>query len=259
MSQCHLLAIESSNPIASVAIAEFSAINSAQFSKSNSAEPLRVLSSEVLSSDQRTAKGLLPTIKHCLQTAGVSPSELALVAVCSGPGSFTGLRIGVTAAKTLAYAADAPVVGVNTLDLLAHQVLAAVAAESQPHHSPPTARVWAVLDAQRGDLFAACYAADDRHCLGNDDPTRLVSGDGWLAELASGDIVVGPVASKYADRLPDGVQLAEPSLHLPRAAAVCDLGYTMRCRNLHRNPFELVPQYHRLSAAEEKARTQSAK
>src|SRR5690242_6997614 len=86
---------------------------------------------------QRSARWLAPAIDGALREAGREPREIGLVAVTTGPGSFTGLRVGVTTAKTLAYAVGCPVVGVNTLE--------AIAKRAATLQSP----VWAVIDAQR--------------------------------------------------------------------------------------------------------------
>ena len=70
--------------------------------------------------DQRThSVKLLPAVEYILAAAGVSPSELGLVAVTNGPGSYTGLRIGVTTAKAFAYSLEIPLIGLNTLEALA--------------------------------------------------------------------------------------------------------------------------------------------
>src|SRR5262245_32191202 len=81
----------------------------------------RLVREIVLSDQQRTAQSLAPALNKLLQTAGWEPSTVSLVAVLTGPGSFTGLRIGVTTAKTLAYAWGADVVGINTLEAIAEQ------------------------------------------------------------------------------------------------------------------------------------------
>lgn len=231
MTNAPLLAIETSGRTASVALVVYRD------------QLAHTLAERQLDSSARTAQALVPAIQGLLQSAGLTPGQLAAVAVASGPGSFTGLRIGVTAAKTLAYATGAKLVGVNTLDVLARQGT-----------TPTAGRIWAVLDAQRGDVFAACYAPDDLATLGQRDRTTLASADEWLEQLASGDLVVGPVADRYGDRLPEGVALADSSAHVPQAAAVGQLGWDLLARGLDCDAFALVPKYHRLSAAEEKAR-----
>lgn len=70
--------------------------------------------------DKRThSVKLLPAIEKIVKEAGLTPSDIELVAVTNGPGSYTGMRIGVSTAKTLAYGINAPLVGINTLDFLA--------------------------------------------------------------------------------------------------------------------------------------------
>ena len=71
-----------------------------------------------LTSDQRSAQSLAPALAELLKQLGWQAAEVDLIALTSGPGSFTGLRIGVTMAKTLAYAVGAEVLGVNTLEAI---------------------------------------------------------------------------------------------------------------------------------------------
>lgn len=191
---------------------------------------------------ERVAQSLLPTVHQLLQATNVTPRELSAIAVASGPGSFTGLRLGVTAAKTLAFATGAKLVAVNTLDALAVQ---AQQATGEP--------IWSVLDAQRGDVFAASYERRDLAQLGQSDPTKLFSGDQWLALLAPGSLVIGPVIARYLNRLPEGVKATPESLCHPRASTIGLLGHDMLTRGITCDAFQLVPRYHRQSAAEEKA------
>ena len=113
-----------------------------------------------------------PACATCLQTAGLDIRDLHVVAVGIGPGSFTGLRIGLTAAKTLAYATSADLVGFDSLEGLAA-------------NAPADALcVHVVADAQRGDVYAADFA---RHAPG--EPlfrvceSRIESLAGWSSRL----------------------------------------------------------------------------
>ena len=108
----------------------------------------RLVGQIVLGGDQRTAQALAPAIAAIAAAADWSPRSVDLVAVAVGPGSFTGLRIGVTTAKTFAYAVGAEVIGVNTL--------VALAAQAPPSAAP----LWTILDAQRQELFAAKFVRD---------------------------------------------------------------------------------------------------
>lgn len=227
----YLLAIETSGQTASVALLR------------PDGPQAELVSESQVPAGQRSAKLLVPTLQDLLKTVGTTPSEVATVAVAAGPGSFTGLRVGVTTAKTFAYASGCKLVAVNTLDVLAHQAFDA-------HASAP--RVWAVLDAQREQFFAACY--DSPAAIGVEDRTELLALEAWLARLEAGDLVVGPVATKYADALPASVSIANPDANIPRARSVGQLAAKKLAAGETCDPFALVPEYHRLSAAEEKAR-----
>lgn len=75
-----------------------------------------------LHKEQAHASQLPALVNHVMQGAGITPQDLAAIAVSSGPGSYTGLRIGVSTAKGLCYALNIPLIAVNTLTLMAHQV-----------------------------------------------------------------------------------------------------------------------------------------
>ncbi|QDT72936.1 tRNA (adenosine(37)-N6)-threonylcarbamoyltransferase complex dimerization subunit type 1 TsaB [Lacipirellula limnantheis] len=191
--------------------------------------------------DQRTARSLLPTTHELLKESGWRPADIELVAVSTGPGSFTGLRIGVVAAKTFAYAVGAKLVGVHTL-----------AAMAEPLAERPS-RVWSILDAQRQELFAASFDPA-RSIIDQAEPSTDVTPiDVWLPRLATGDQVIGPPLAKLAQSLPAGVSVADQRLWNPTAAAVARLGIALFQRGGEISPLELVPDYFRKSAAEEKA------
>ncbi len=122
----------------------------------------------------------MPTVDRLLAQVGWAAGGLELVAVTEGPGSFTGLRIGVTTAKALAYAAGAQLIGVNTLEVIAQQ--------AEPLDRP----LWAVLDAQRGELFAARFVPAADHQPAGPAEVQVIEREAWLAGLAKSDAVTGP-------------------------------------------------------------------
>src|SRR5690606_34842805 len=69
----------------------------------------------------RSAATLAPALDELFQSTGIAPARIGAVAVATGPGSFTGLRVGVATAKMLAYAVGAKIVGVDTLEVIAQQ------------------------------------------------------------------------------------------------------------------------------------------
>jgi tRNA threonylcarbamoyladenosine biosynthesis protein TsaB len=192
---------------------------------------------------------LLPALDRLLTDAGVGLDALGGLAVSIGPGSFTGLRIGLSTAKGLAYATGLPVVGVPTLEVLAWSV---------PYAAVP---VCPVLDARKQEVYAALFRyehgalvtvmaaaalAPEALCARIRRPT-LFLGDG-LAEygelfrrLLGTKVLVPPVASRGA-----------------RPASVADLGRQRLLRG-ERDALEaLVPLYLRPSEAELRLRQRLA-
>ncbi|MBX6311644.1 MAG: tRNA (adenosine(37)-N6)-threonylcarbamoyltransferase complex dimerization subunit type 1 TsaB, partial [Isosphaeraceae bacterium] len=94
----------------------------------------------------RHGRGLVPTLRDLLRRANLAPQDLDAIAVGLGPGSYTGLRIGLTAAKTLAYATGCPLIGLDSFEVLAR-------------NAPDDALMISVIaDAQRGgDLYHAPF------------------------------------------------------------------------------------------------------
>jgi tRNA threonylcarbamoyl adenosine modification protein YeaZ len=101
-------------------------------------------------SRRRHTVELAPTVRQLLLEAGVTAGDLAAVAVAIGPGSYTGLRIGLALAKGLSLATGCPVVGIPTLDIVAAACSPPLAARADP--------LWSVLTAGRGRFIACRYA-----------------------------------------------------------------------------------------------------
>ncbi len=203
-----------------------------------------LVSERLLPSDRRSAQSLAPALDDCLAEAGWKPSAVELVVVTTGPGSFTGLRVGVTSAKIFAYVAGCQVLGVDTLQVMAGQL------------GPGITDICSVIDAQRQQVFAAWFRTRDDGRVSTLQPTSIIGHDQWLAELAPSTLLTGTglAASrgKLVDRLPAGVQVADRSLWSPRAAAVGRLGWLDYQDGRRDDIWNLLPNYFRKSAAEEK-------
>ena len=204
-----------------------------------------VVSQAALPRGTRVTQSYAPKLHEALAEAGWSPQQVDLFAVCRGPGSFTGLRIAVTAAKVYAYATGCAVLGLNTLEVIAAQA---------PWES---GRLWALLDAQRGQLFAAQFALSEQGPHG-EAATRTVDLATWLTELQPGDAVSGPGLQTCLARLPAGVHVIAPDAWSPQAVT---LGHLARQRfeaGERQDLWKLVPDYYRPSAAEEKWQARAA-
>jgi tRNA threonylcarbamoyladenosine biosynthesis protein TsaB len=191
---------------------------------------------------QRHGRGLLPAIRDLLAAAGLSARDLDAVAVGLGPGSFTGLRVGVTAAKTLAYATGCRLIGLDSLAVFARA-------------APPDARRVAVAgDAQRGDVFVADFergeSGGEWRRIGE---TRLEPGAAWAAALARGTAVVGPGLGRLRLEFPEGVRVGGPGAEAPDPRALLEVALAAAATGRADDRYALEPFYIRRSAAEEKA------
>jgi tRNA threonylcarbamoyladenosine biosynthesis protein TsaB len=178
-------------------------------------------------------------LRDGMQAVGWKPAQVNLFAVCEGPGSFTGLRIGIMAAKAFAYATGCQLVAVNTLDV--------IASGSDARYDT----IWAVLDAQRQQLFVAQYGLQAGQ-ITELSPTQLVSARDWLAGLSPGAIVTGPGLCRWAELLPDHAMAAPEPLWSVRASQLGHLARQRHARGQTADLWKLVPRYYRPSAAEEK-------
>ncbi len=241
-----VLALETSGRHGSIAILKGQSDGAAQ-----------VVDQLSLAAVPRTAESLLPAIGEILDQADWPPRSIQLVSVITGPGSFTGLRVGVTTAKTFAYAANSELVGIHTLTALAMPVpgfFSQPGFPGQPMISSQRSgsrRLGAILNAQRQELFAACY--ESAGSVGTAPATRVLSISAWLGLLQPGDQVVGPPLENLASRLPQGVETVPKRWWQPDAVSVGQLGIILALQANQVQPMELVPQYYRQSAAEEKA------
>jgi tRNA threonylcarbamoyladenosine biosynthesis protein TsaB len=219
-----ILALETTDPIGSVAAMADG----------------KLLLEMTLSPQQRTAQSLAPGIKKLLEHVGWKPADVQLVALTIGPGSFTGLRIGVAMAKTFAYAVGAEVLGINTLDAIA---------EAAP---PDVSALTAVVDAQRGDIVSKSFIRDKEGFIVPTGDQCLLPIDQWLEQLPADMYVTGPVLGKISSRLPASVTMLDQTFWTPRAGMVAQLAHRQHTAGRCDDIWTLSPQYSRLSAAEEK-------
>lgn len=140
-----------------------------------------VLSRRAGRMERGQAEALVPLLQDVLAEAGIAWSALDRLAVTVGPGSFTGLRVGLATARAASLASGLPVVGVTTLEVFAHGL--------SPDVRPSIGTVLAVADARRHDVYAQAFAAEDLRPL--TDAASVVPDDvpGWLAAAGA----VGPV------------------------------------------------------------------
>lgn len=216
----------------------------------------KLLGSVVLGVEEGHSENLLPALKRLMARLKLKRGDVQGIAVAIGPGSFTGLRIGLAAAKALAYAWDVPLRGVGTLYAMAWSF------------SGVDAVICAALDARRESVFRGLYAG-----------SRLRMGREEAAIAPEGRLEIRDVARELGDALRrdqrillvgDGAEAIYRSLdrsemvvHAPlgaeghRPVNVAHIGALEITRGLVDDPFTLVPNYLRRSEAERRWKAQS--
>ena len=185
--------------------------------------------------------GAMPAVEEVLKKAGIKPAELDGIAVSEGPGSYTGVRIGVTVAKTLAWSLQKPLVGVSSLKVLA--------ANARVSNYP----VCALFDARRQNIYAGVYEGIALTPVIEDHHDHI---DGLLTKLDALKrpiLFVGTDVELYFEKiqavLGERAVRAPFTLDLPRASELVALA-----QELELPPIEavhtFVPQYRRIAEAE---------
>ncbi|MBL8830305.1 MAG: tRNA (adenosine(37)-N6)-threonylcarbamoyltransferase complex dimerization subunit type 1 TsaB, partial [Planctomycetaceae bacterium] len=203
----------------------------------------QVVAQITLDPQRRSAQTLAPAMRELLVQAGWQPAMVDVVGVAVGPGSFTGLRVGVTTAKTFAYAVGCRVVAINTLDVIAEQ--------AQPQVPLEMSRLSVVIDAQRGDVFARLYERGAVDTWQPVSPAAIQSHDAWRASLGSSTAVSGPALEKLAPSLSPEVIVMPRELWSPEAVTVGRLAARCASREQFDDVWQLAPLYMRRSAAED--------
>jgi len=192
-------------------------------------------------SAQTHARRLMSTVDSALTMAGMTIEDCDGFAVTVGPGSFTGLRIGISAVKGFALATNKPVVGVSTLEALAAGI---------PGLS---GRICPLLDARKGQVYAALY-----QCGGEGleviEPPRVVDPEMWLRRVDGPCLFVGDGVGAYRhlieERVVSGARFAPPCFHAPNACVVGRIGIREFERGNTVPVDRLTPLYIRKSDAE---------
>ena len=159
----------------------------------------------------RHAETLLPSVDYLLAQVEAKLDDVQGFAVAVGPGSFTGLRIGIAAVEGLAYTLERPAVGVSTLDATAFR------------YRHRRGLLVALIEAYRGEVYGAAYRSDGESIEPASEPTCMPPKDFLDSLVEPPELVAGSATVRYRDvldaHLPETVTLAEPSLFIAEEVA----------------------------------------
>ena len=220
-----ILSIETSTRVGSVAIMEDE----------------HLIAEYILNVVSTHSERLLPSIDQILKDSQLTVRDIEGFAVSLGPGSFTGLRIGISTVKGLALAAEKGVVGVPTLDVLAHNLMFT------------RLLVCPLLDARKGEVYTALYQGDGSGKLEKLTPDLAIKPEELLTRIKEPVIFLGDGVEAYRDKLRSGQDnclFAPAYLNQPRASVLASLGLEKFRRGHIFKEDEIQPLYCRLAEAE---------
>ncbi len=217
-----LLAIETATDVCSVALHDAGGI-------------VAVFS---LTRKQQHARALAPLIETAITWLGGGWDALGAVAVSAGPGSYTGLRIGLSTAKGLCAARDLDLVAVSTLEALAHVALPAVLDDGL---------LGAVLPSRRGEVYLQWFRRHQDALVAGGPAAPLALGDALRADFPGGSapVLVGSGGALLATALLPriSVTVLSPEVFMPDAAVVARLGYARWLRGETESVAHFEPDY----------------
>ncbi len=191
--------------------------------------------------NQTHSKHLMPLIDSVLSIAGFRVEELDGLAVTIGPGSFTGLRIGISTIKGLAHALNRPAVGISSLEALAWQCA------DRSHLICP------LLDARKGEVYCATYRYDQKGLVPQ-TPARAVEPEAVARDITENCVFIGSGARLYRHKLKsllgDRAHFVPHAQDILRASSIAFLSMPRFKTNARQAPADLVPLYIRKSDAE---------
>lgn len=211
-----------------------------------SSDQQNIVQIELQQKGRKHAQTLVAEVKKLLNQLEITPNQITGVGVSQGPGSFTGLRIGTTFAKTFGYVTGCPVLGIDTFEAIAL-------------NSPPEVNeTYVISNAQRGDLFVGNYLKNSDNEWQRVGEISVCEITKFCRSLKAGDTINGPGIDLLETSEITETRLLDPNSRQPTAAKIAMItANTMRnCPPAEQNSlnqvWDLTPFYLRKSSAEEK-------
>ncbi|PIV21031.1 MAG: tRNA (adenosine(37)-N6)-threonylcarbamoyltransferase complex dimerization subunit type 1 TsaB [Deltaproteobacteria bacterium CG_4_8_14_3_um_filter_45_9] len=203
-----------------------------------------VISDYLLKIPVTHSERLLGAIEFVLKEARCNIEDIDGWAISLGPGSFTGLRIGVSAVKGLTFATGKPVAGVSTLDVLASQI------------APTSYLICPILDARKKEVYTAFYRYEEGRFLKRLSDYQAIRPEDLVEKIKEQTIFLGDGVKTYGDLLlnflPSLAILPPAPLHVSHGSMVAKLGSELLQKGESLNPSTFTPLYVRSSEAEMK-------
>lgn len=196
---------------------------------------------------------LMPMVQHLMETTGLTVNDIDAFSASIGPGSFTGLRIGVTTIKAMAFAAEKPVISVHTLDALAYNL--------------PFAEnlICPMIDARNNQVFTAIYRfiGDKLERLTDYMGIPVTELANILKKMEGDTVFLGDACNMHRDyfvsELGNRVKIAPPGTALAKASSVAILAGKAYSEGKLESCYDMVPFYLRKSQAERERENQKVK
>ncbi len=196
------------------------------------------------------AKRVAAALAEAVAETGWRLSDAELVVVVRGPGSFTGLRVGIAAAKAIAWANSSKLVGVCGFEVVARET--ARAATHVTAHTPVPIEI--AFDAGRAEVYAATVTPAEGEGPWQLSPPLLLTAEAWIAGLPPKSLVSGPALAVIKDRLATaGHRVPSPEAWFPNATVASAIGLARASAGDFDDPLTLVPHYLRPSYADERS------
>lgn len=223
-----ILAVDTSTMVASVAIVDNT----------------KLLAEYSINHKKTHSQKLMPMINEVMHSLELYPADIDIFAASNGPGSFTGLRIGITTIKAMAYGAQKKVVGVPTLDALAYNIL-----ENDVLLCP-------IMDARNNQVYTAIYKVEHNNQVKITEYMGVQLNE--LVKIIKGKnqkvVFNGDAVELYKefllDKLGDMCGFPPENLMMQRASSVAHVARRLLAEGLTENCFDMVPFYLRKSQAE---------
>ena len=187
---------------------------------------------------------LMPMIENMLKLSDIEIKDIDAIGICVGPGSFTGLRIGMATAKAMAHVNNIPLIGVNSLEVLGANM------------DLCNKKVCSILDAQRNQVYTCKYIFEDKKSKALEE-INIMPIDDLLEELASTNeewVIVGEAVYKYKEKIQaiSNITISSPSNNITKASSLCVVAKDKFEQNIEvHNCYDINPMYIRKSQAEE--------